>query len=87
MHCLSCLILAVTLPAVTLAQSSLFDSIKQSPEEASHLCSYFSSLNQKSISAYSAQSINQVALARNISVTEAEVLVTYVVGLACPGVR
>ncbi|GCE64240.1 hypothetical protein OMCYN_00145 [cyanobiont of Ornithocercus magnificus] len=79
--------LAVTLPAVTLAQSGLFDSIKQSPEEASRLCNYFSSLNQKSISAYSAQAINQIALARNISVTEAEVLVTYVVGLSCPGVR
>ena len=78
--------MVTTLPITTLLQSNLLEGIKQNPEEAHSLCRDFNSLNERGISAYSTQSIAQLASARKISITDAEILVTYVIGLNCPSI-
>jgi hypothetical protein len=91
-HLFVCLALAAVLapsvpPAVRAQESTLLDSVKRNPDEARAMCRQFKALNAKNISATSARSINAVAQRRNLSRQDAEILVTYVIGLYCPDVR
>ena len=69
------------------AQSTLLESVKRNPEEARALCRRFKDLNAKGISASSTQAISEVSKKKNLSLIDAEVLSTYVIGLNCPDVR
>ena len=70
-----------------LAASPLLDSVKQNPALAKQMCSSFKQLNAEGKSATSKQSLAAVAAAQGLSTTDAEILVTYVIGLHCPDVR
>ena len=78
-------LLAIT--PVSLAQSSLLESVKRNPGEAQALCQQFKSINARGESALSNQSIAVIAGQRNLNTTEAEIVATYVIGLNCPDVR
>ena len=69
------------------AQSSLLESVKRNPGEARALCQQFKSFNARGESALSPQSIALVAGQRNLSNTDAEIVVTYAIGINCPDVR
>ena len=71
----------------TQAQSSLLESVKRNPSEARALCQQFKSFNARGESALSPQSIALVAGQRNLSPTDAEIVVTYAIGITCPDVR
>ena len=73
--------------AFVYARSSLLESVKQNPEEARVLCKKLSSLNEEGISTSSAEAIKEIARKKNLSVIDAEILMTYVIGLNCPDVR
>ena len=51
------------------------------------MCRSFRSLNESGRSAYDKATTREVAKARQISRPDAEVLITYVVGIHCPDVR
>jgi hypothetical protein len=51
------------------------------------MCNQFRQLNAQGQSATSKASISQVAKARGLSQSDAEVLTVYVIGLHCPEVR
>lgn len=74
-------------PATQAQESKLLESVKRNPGEARAMCQQFKALNAENISATSAQSISAVAMQRNLSRQDAEILVTYVIGLYCPDVR
>ena len=44
-------------------------------------------MNANGKSAYSKTSVNEVAHSQNLTFQDAEILVTYVVGMHCPDVR
>lgn len=69
------------------AGSELLKDVKRNPQQAKSMCRDFKKLNEKGKSAYSKQSIRSIAASRNLSPDDAEVLVTYVVGMHCPNVR
>ena len=81
------LVLALLGAAPAAAESELLNSVKRNPSEASALCSSFRRLNSEGQSAYSGETTRLVASTRNLSPTDAEVLITYVVGMTCPDVR
>ena len=92
LHTLSFGVLAAvaTLLAVspeTHAPSSLLESVKRNPSEARALCQQFKSFNARGESALSPESIALVAGQRNLSNTDAEIVVTYAIGINCPDVR
>lgn len=66
--------------------SALLEAVDNNPGMAQSLCAGFVAQNQQGTSAYSDQSINAVAAAQGISAGDAEILITYVVGLHCPDV-
>ena len=68
-------------------EASLLESVKQNPEEARVLCRQFKVLNEKGVSKSSQEAIKEIARKRNLSMLDAEVLMTYVVGMHCPNVR
>jgi hypothetical protein len=70
-----------------LAQSNLLESVKRNPEEAKVLCQSFRVMNSNGQSALSPEAINQLANQRSLSINNAEILVTYVIGLHCSDVR
>ncbi len=74
-------------PPAAQAQSSLLDAVKRDPSRAKQLCQQLRQLNQQGISYTSKQATRQIASQENLSVMDAEVLTTYVVGLYCPDVR
>lgn len=74
-------------PAPGLAQSPMLESVKQNPARAQALCQQLRQLNSQGVSATSAQAVGLVAREQNLSLVDAEVLTTYVVGLHCPDVR
>ena len=78
---------AIAAPTSLAQESTLLESVKRNPGEARAMCRQFKALNAKNISATSAQSISAVAKQRNLSRQDAEILVTYVIGLYCPDVR
>ena len=69
------------------ADSDLLNSVKRNPEKAKAMCSSFRQMNANGKSAYSKKSINKVAQGQNLTFQDAEILVTYVVGMHCPDVR
>jgi hypothetical protein len=70
-----------------LAQSQLLESVKQNPARAKALCSQFQEFNAQGLSATSPTAVGQIARQQNLSPMDAEVLITYVIGLYCPDVR
>jgi hypothetical protein len=82
------LILAALLMAIPArAASPLLDSVKANPSLANQMCSRFKQLNAEGKSATSKASLTAVAEAQGLSITDSEILVTYVIGLHCPDVR
>jgi len=81
-------ILALLLgPGATLASASaLLESVKQNPEVARQLCDQFRAYNAQGTSATSAEVVGAVARSRDLNTIDAEVLITYVIGLHCPKV-
>ena len=69
------------------AGSDLLKDVKRNPQQAKAMCRDFKTLNENGQSAYSKKSIRSIAKSRNLSDDDAEVLVTYVVGMHCPNVR
>ena len=67
--------------------SDLLKDVKRNPQQAKAICRDFKTLNENGQSAYSKESIRSIAKSRNLSDDDAEVLVTYVVGMHCPNVR
>jgi ABC-type transporter MlaC component len=78
-------LLAAGSPA--LAQSNLLESVKRNPAQARKLCNQLRAFNQQGLSYTSKKALQQIASQQNLSVMDAEVLTTYVVGLHCPDVR
>lgn len=66
--------------------SSLLDAVKSDPDMAEALCQEFNTINDGGDSVYSATGLGQVATSQGITTSDAEILVTYVVGLYCPAV-
>jgi hypothetical protein len=69
------------------ASSELLKDVKRNPQQAKGMCSDFKTFNENGQSAYSKQSIGSIAKSRNLNHDDAEILVTYVVGMHCPNVR
>ena len=69
------------------ADSDLLNSVKRNPEKAKAMCLSFQQMNANGKSAYTKKSINKVAQGQNLIFQDAEILVTYVVGMHCPNVR
>ena len=69
------------------AQSQLLESVKQNPALARQLCAELRQMNGSGITYTSPKAIQTIAQQRQLSLTDAEVLTTYVVGLYCPDVR
>ena len=72
---------------ICAADSQLLNSVKRNPEKAKAMCRSFWQMNSNGKSAYSKKSINKVAQGQNLTFQDAEILVTYVVGMHCPDVR
>jgi len=69
------------------AGSDLLNEVKRNPQQAKSMCRDFKELNENGKSAHSKESIRTIAKSRQLSNEDAEVLVTYVVGMHCPNVR
>ena len=69
------------------ADSELLNSVKRNPQLAKDMCSRFQDLNAKGQSAYAKKVTRNIANEQKLSKQDAEVLVTYVVGMHCPDVR
>ena len=69
------------------AGSDLLNEVKRNPQQAKSMCRGFKELNANRKSAHSKKSIRTIAKSRKLSNEDAEVLVTYVVGMHCPNVR
>ncbi|MCT4364559.1 hypothetical protein [Synechococcus sp. CS-603] len=70
-----------------IAASALLESVKQNPQVAKSLCAEFRKLNSQGVRSSSPQAIAMVARRQGISPSDAEIVITYVVGLHCPDVR
>jgi len=68
-------------------QSALLDAVKQNPQRGKTLCQQLRQYNAQDLSFTSAQVTQAIARQQSLSAADAEVLVTYVVGLYCPDVR
>ena len=81
--------LAVVLAPSTAgaAESDLLNGVKSNPQEAKAMCQDFRDQNERGKSAYARANTRNVAESRQISKSDAEVLITYVVGIHCPDVR
>ena len=72
---------------VSAADSDLLNSVKRNPEQAKSMCRSFRKMNENDKSAYSKKATRKVAKSQNLNFQDAEILVTYVVGMYCPDVR
>jgi len=72
---------------VAAADSELLNSVKRNPQLARAMCRRFQDLNAQGKSAYSKKVTREIANEQKLSRQDAEVLVTYVVGMHCPDVR
>lgn len=79
--------LVLTSTSASAADSDLLNGVKRNPQEAQAMCQTFRSLNEQGESAYDKSTTKKVAKSRQISRRDAEVLITYVVGIHCPDVR
>ncbi|WP_236619761.1 hypothetical protein [Candidatus Synechococcus spongiarum] len=66
--------------------SGLLNTVKNNPAMVEELCQQFETINSSGSSVYSSTGLEQVAASQGISTADAEILVTYVVGLHCPDV-
>ena len=73
--------------SVVAADSDLLNSVKRNPEKAKAMCRSFRQVNADGKSAYSKKETRKVAESQNLTFQDAEILVTYVVGMHCPNVR
>ena len=73
--------------SVSAAVSDLLNSVKRNPEKAKAMCLSFRQMNADGKSAYSEKATRKVAQNQNLTFQDAEILVTYVVGMHCPNVR
>lgn len=74
-------------PTPALAASALLEQVRSNPELARSYCARFSQLNAEGVSATSKRSVDEVAAKQGLSPVDAEVLITYVIGLYCPDAR
>ena len=72
---------------IVSAGSDLLNEVKRNPQQSNSMCRDFKELNANRKSAHSNISIRTIAKSRKLSYEDAEVLVTYVVGMHCPNVR
>jgi hypothetical protein len=84
---LICLALLGVQTSAVSASSELLKDVKRNPQQAKGMCRDFKTLNENGKSAYSKKSIRSISKSRNLSEDDAEILVTYVVGMHCPNVR
>jgi hypothetical protein len=82
---MGCLLALPMLPAVG-QPSTLLDQVKQNPSRGKALCQQLRQLNSQGTSFTSQQVTTQIARQQGISQPDAEILLTYVVGLYCPDV-
>jgi hypothetical protein len=69
------------------AQSTLLESVRRNPARAKALCAQLREMNAQGLSYTSSQATTTVAAQESVSLMEAEVLITYVVGIHCPDLR
>ena len=83
------LLIGGLLTSPALAQSELLDAIKRDPAEAKAMCRQFrtAKATNKSFDPYSRKTTIKVAKNRQLSTNDAEILITYVVGMHCPDVH
>mgnify|MGYP005715199259 FL=1 len=72
---------------VVAADSDLLNSVKRNPEKAKAMCHSFQQMNANGRSPFSKPYINQVAASEKLSFQDAEILMTYIVGMHCADVR
>ena len=72
---------------VSAAESDLLNNVKRNPEKAKAMCRSFQQMNANDKSAYSKETTAKVANSEGLSFQDAEILVTYVVGMHCSDVR
>ena len=72
---------------VSAADADLLNSVKRNPEMAKTMCRSFRKMNENDKSAYTKKTTRKVAKSQNLNFQDAEILVTYVVGMYCPDVR
>ena len=73
--------------SVRATESDLLNSVKRNPEKAKAMCRSFQQMNENGKSAYSKKTTLKVANSEGLSYQDAEILVTYVVGMYCSDVR
>ena len=81
------LVLTGSAAPVGAADSDLLNSVKRNPEKAKAMCRSFRQMNADGKSPYSKKATRKVAESQNLTFQDAEILVTYVVGMHCPNVR
>ena len=81
------LVLTGSASTVGAADSDLLNSVKRNPEKAKAMCRSFRQMNADGKSAYSKKATRKVAESQSLTFQDAEILVTYVVGMHCPNVR
>lgn len=69
------------------AQSGLLESVRRDPARAKALCGQLREMNKQGVSYTSKQATRTIASQEGLSLMDAEVLTTYVVGIHCPDVR
>ena len=74
-------------PSSVLAASALLEQVRNNPDMARSYCARFSQLNAEGVSATSKRSIDEVVAKQGLSPVDAEVLITYIIGLHCPDAR
>ncbi|KKZ12595.1 MAG: hypothetical protein TE42_04105 [Candidatus Synechococcus spongiarum SP3] len=66
--------------------SGLLSAVKSNPDMAEALCQELNAINDAGHSVYSSTGLEQVAASQGSATSDAEILITYVVGLYCPDV-
>ncbi|MEO1001547.1 MAG: hypothetical protein AAFX65_00370 [Cyanobacteria bacterium J06638_7] len=77
--------LMVPLPALQ-AQSGLLQSVRRDPAKAKAICRQLKEMNKQGVSYTSKRATRTIAAQEGLSLMDAEVLTTYVVGIHCPDV-
>ena len=72
---------------VGAADSDLLNSGQRNPEKATAMCRSFRQMHANGRSPFSKPYINQVAASEKLSFQDAEILMTYIVGMHCADVR
>jgi len=83
----TCGMITLQSPQGLLAASPLLEEVKTNPNKAKALCRQFKAMNSAGNKATDPSSVAQVAREQSLSAMDAEILITYVIGLHCPDVR